>query len=197
MTNLWRHKRIDNKLSILLGWHKKEDILHDKKLSNISFHFALSRFGGTIQYNNLDLEDTMARRSSKTLTEVELEFMQIIWKHGEVSTEDIRNSLARKERILSDGAIRRVLAILMDKGYLERRRMGIGFYYSAKVKKKIAFKQIFQDLLNRAFDGSGSLMVAALLDSLDVKNGEIEEIRRLIEEKERTEIISSNDVTGS
>ena len=130
-------------------------------------------------------EDTMARRTSKTLTEVELEFMQIIWEHEEVSTENVRNSLAQKERKLSDGAIRRVLAILMDKGYLERRREGIGFYYSAKVKKKHAYNTIFQDLLTRAFDGSGSLMVAALLDSLDVKNGEMDEIRRLIEEKER------------
>jgi len=126
----------------------------------------------------------MARRSSKTLTEVELEFMQIVWEHSEVSTETIQNALAEKGRHLSDGAIRRVLAILMEKGYLGRRRDGIGFYYHAKVGKEHAYRDMFQDLLHRAFDGSGSLMVAALLDSLEVSNGEMREIRRLIEERE-------------
>lgn len=126
----------------------------------------------------------MARRSSKTLTEVELEFMQIVWEHGEVSTETIRSALAEKERRLSDGAIRRVLAILMEKGYLGRRRDGICFYYRAKVVKENAYRDMFQDLLRRAFDGSGSLMVAALLDSLEVSNGEMREIHRLIEERE-------------
>ena len=127
----------------------------------------------------------MARRKSPTLTEVELEFMQIVWNLEEVTTEDVQNTLAEKGRNLTDGAIRRVLAILMEKGYLERRRQGIGFYYKAKVQKDSAYGSIFRDLLNRAFGGSGSLMIASFLDTVDIKRDEMDQIKRLIEERER------------
>ena len=78
----------------------------------------------------------MARRKSPTFTEVELEFMQIIWAHGEVSTEDIQIALREQGRDLSDGSIRKILSILMNKGHLNRRRVGRGFIYRAKKQKK-------------------------------------------------------------
>ena len=127
----------------------------------------------------------MARRKSSTFTEVELEFMNIIWEHGEVSTEDIQKSLEENDRYLTDGSIRKILSILMTKGHLERRKMGRRFYYKAKVEETLAHKNIIQDILKRAFAGSAPLMVAALLGSRGVKKGDIEEIKRLIAEYER------------
>jgi len=41
------------------------------------------------------------------------------------------------------------------------------------------------DLLKRAFDGSAALLATSLLDSREVRKGDIEEIRRLIAEHER------------
>ena len=129
----------------------------------------------------------MARRKSQTLTEVELEFMQIVWAHDEVTTEDVQNALAERDRHISDGAIRRILAILMEKGFLSRRREGLAFKYRANIQEKQAHSKIFHDMLTRAFGGSGSLMLAAFLDSVDVTNDEFEEIKRLIEKRERRE----------
>ena len=60
----------------------------------------------------------MARRRSRILTEVELEFMQVIWSRGKVTTEDVRNALRHEGRHLSDGSIRKVLSILVKKGYV-------------------------------------------------------------------------------
>ena len=126
----------------------------------------------------------MARRKSPTFTEVELEFMHVIWNRGEVSTEDIQNALREQGRELSDGSIRKILSILMRKGHLLRRRVGRGFLYLAKEKKHQSHRNIVQDILKRAFEGSPSLMVAALLDSKDVSKSDIEEIKRLIKEHE-------------
>ncbi|MCE5251714.1 BlaI/MecI/CopY family transcriptional regulator, partial [bacterium] len=80
----------------------------------------------------------MPGRKSSTFTEVELEFMQIIWASGEVSTEDVQTTLRERGRELSDGAIRKILSILMTKGHLSRRRSGKSFYYRAKVHKEQA-----------------------------------------------------------
>ena len=122
----------------------------------------------------------MARRKSPTFTEVELEFMHIIWERGEVSTEAMQNDLEEKERSLSDGSIRKILSILMAKGHLVRRRSGRSFYYKPTLQKNQAQKTMVQDLLKRAFDGSVSHMVAALFDSRDIKKGDIEEVKKLI-----------------
>ena len=54
----------------------------------------------------------MARRKTRTLTEVELEFMQVVWQLGECGTEDVRGVLRAQGRDLSDGSVRKVLSIL-------------------------------------------------------------------------------------
>ena len=127
----------------------------------------------------------MARRKTRILTEVELEFMQVIWEAGHVTTEDVLNALHRKGRDLADGSVRKVLSILEAKGYVERRQEGRGFVYWARVPKSQASKGMVLDLVRRAFDGSAALMVAALMDTHAVTREELEEIKRLIDRREQ------------
>ena len=130
----------------------------------------------------------MPRRKSRTLTEVELEFMQVVWDLEEVTTSDVQKRLARKGRKLSDGAIRKILSILVTKGYLSRRLAGTGksFCYWADVPQDQATKHMLVDLVDRAFRGSGLLMVAALLDSRKVSRADIKKIKQLIAKQEKT-----------
>ena len=127
----------------------------------------------------------MARRKTRTLTEVELEFMQIIWELGEVTTEDVLERLRRSGRRITDGSIRKVLSILGAKGYLSRRAEGRGFRYRAVVRKEKANRSLLADLVKRAFDGSASLMVAALLDDRQISKADIARIKQLIAEREK------------
>jgi hypothetical protein len=56
----------------------------------------------------------MARRKTRTLTEVELEFMQAVWAADrEVTTEDVLDALRRQGRELAGGSVRKVLSILL------------------------------------------------------------------------------------
>ncbi len=127
----------------------------------------------------------MARRKSRTLTEVELEFMQVIWPRGEVTVEDIQDALREDGRHLSGGSIRKILSILIKKGYASRRRGGRGHTYKARVPEDKATRSMVLDLLKRAFDGSAAMMVATLLDAKAVRTGDIERIKALIAERER------------
>lgn len=129
----------------------------------------------------------MARRRSRTLTEVELEFMQVVWSAGEVSSEHVVEALRRQGRDLTGGSVRKMLSILVDKGYLTRRRTGQNFLYKAKVGREQATGRMVTDLLKRAFGGKASLMVAALMDSRAVRDGDIDEIKRLIAQHETEE----------
>ena len=122
----------------------------------------------------------MARRKTRTLTEVELEFMQAIWAAGAITSEGVQEALRRQGRDLTGGSVRKMLGILSEKGYLNRRREGQGFLYSAAVDKEQATRNMVTDLLKRAFGGRAALMVAAMLESQEIHDGDVAEIKRLI-----------------
>ena len=127
----------------------------------------------------------MARRKASTYTEVELEFMHVVWESGEVGTEEVQRVLRRSGRELSDGSIRKVLSILVKKGHLTRRKAGRSFLYKAKIPQKKANIKMVQDLLKRGFRGSPSLMMAALLESRTVNKRDMKRIQQLIAKYER------------
>lgn len=126
----------------------------------------------------------MARRKSRTLTEVELEFMQEIWRVGEVTTDDVVDALRRRGRKLTDGSVRKVLSILQAKGYVSRRPLGRAFIYWATVPQAQASRSMVMDLVERVFDGSAALMVAALVEGASVSDEELARIKRLIDRRE-------------
>lgn len=127
----------------------------------------------------------MARRKASTYTEVELEFMHVVWESGEVGTEEVQRVLRRSGRELSDGSVRKVLSILVKKGHLTRRKAGRSFLYKAKIPQKKANIKMVQDLLKRGFRGSPSLMMAALLESRTVSKRDMKRIQQLIAKYER------------
>ena len=129
----------------------------------------------------------MGRRKSSTFTEVELEFMQVIWAAGEVTTDHVLEVLKGRGRNLSDGSIRKVLSILLKKGHLTRRREGRAFLYKPKVREGQANRKMVQDLVKRAFGGSTALMVAALFDSNPLNERDLKDIKRLIAKHEKEE----------
>ncbi len=122
----------------------------------------------------------MARRKSRTFTEVELEFMQVLWGAGEATPDDIQAELAAKGHPLTGGSIRNVLTIMKKKGHIDRRKRGKTYLYKAKVHEEQGKKSVVQDILSRVFGGSESMMVAALLKNRDINRKELEEIERLI-----------------
>lgn len=129
----------------------------------------------------------MSRQKSRGFTQVELEFMHVIWKLGEATPDDLGTALSKQGRHISVGSIRNMLGIMIQKGYIIRRKKGKAFYYRAKIHKDQARKTMIQDLLVDAFDGSESLVVAALLDRSDIREEELEEIKRIIADSGRKE----------
>jgi len=130
----------------------------------------------------------MARRKTRTFTEVELEFMQIIWELGTATPDDIQNALSNKGRKLTGGSIRNVLAIMGEKGYVTRKKRGKTYLWRAKIHKEQAQRSMVEHLLSSAFEGSESLLVSSILNNRDIHNEEIKEIEHLIaNRKQRTE----------
>lgn len=127
----------------------------------------------------------MARRPTKTLTELELEIMNILWERGDATVEDLVDGFAAQGKALADSSFRTMLQILREKGYVTRRRRGRGFVYRPAVPEEDAKRSILRDVINRAFDGSASNLVAALVKQGMVGRDDLAEARRLIEQHEK------------
>ncbi|MCE5248627.1 BlaI/MecI/CopY family transcriptional regulator [bacterium] len=127
----------------------------------------------------------MARRAAGTLTEVELEFMQMLWSLKQAAPEDMQNALLEKGRELTGGSVRKMLLILMKKGYVQRIREGKKYVYSAQVPQEQAKRSMLNELMDRAFGGSASILVATLLKSSSVPEDDIVKIERLIAEHKK------------
>lgn len=111
--------------------------------------------------------------------------MRLVWGAEEVSVEDIEYALDESGRPLSQQSIRTMLAILRDKGYVKRRRLGRGYAYREAVKAEQAEKKILKDLIDRLYDGSASSLIATLVNQGMVSKEDLSEARRLIRKRER------------
>ena len=107
----------------------------------------------------------MARRKSPTLTDLELVIMQHIWREDETTVDALVAALAEDQRPLTPQSIRTMLAILGDKGYVARRRLGRGHAYRAAVPPEQAEKRILNDVVDRVFSGSASSLPRSLSSS--------------------------------
>ena len=71
---------------------------------------------------------------------------------------------------------------------MKRKKLGKKYVYSAKIQKDQANRSMIHYLLDRAFGGSPSLMVAALLDTKPIPAEDVEKIERLIAEHKKEAI---------
>ena len=127
----------------------------------------------------------MARRKSRTLTELELEIMHVVWDEKEVSSEVVASTLREKGQPLAPPSVRTMLGILQEKGYVSRRREGRGYVYSALVSANEARKSFLEDLMGRVFEGSPLTLLASLLGSGMVSKRDIQKVKQLIRKHER------------
>ena len=126
----------------------------------------------------------MSRRKSRTLTELELEIMQTIWRLGEASVEQLHEVFRESGKPLARPSIRTMLKILQQKKYLTRNQEGRGYVYHPEVSAREAHRSFLSDLLERAFDGSATSMVATLLHGGMISNGDLKEVKQLIRQHE-------------
>lgn len=120
----------------------------------------------------------------KLLTEVELELMTVLWRLGEGSVNDVMAELP-KERDLAYTSISTILRILEQKKIVITRKEGRGHIYIPAIAKADYEAKTLKHVVDKVFDGEPVAMVGALvrhlLDSGDVGDHELAEIKALLE----------------
>lgn len=111
-------------------------------------------------------------------TQGELEVMRILWAHGELKPAEIQGRFPRK---ITNSTLRSYLAILLDKGHLDRRRVGKAYHYRTKTRRDSAFRTMLRDLTRVCCDGSVDVLICHLIRSEKLSEEDLLELKRLSE----------------
>lgn len=116
----------------------------------------------------------------KSLTEVELELMTILWRLEEGSVNDILAELP-KARKLAYTSVSTMMRILEQKKVISSRKEGRGHVYFPKLKKSDYEASSVKNLVSKVFEGAPVALVRQLLNTEKLSSEELQEIRKLLD----------------
>ena len=116
-----------------------------------------------------------------TLTKLELDLMQVIWRRGESTVGEVQEAL---EQQLAYTTVQTMLNILERKKKLKRERQGRAFVYSAVVSEQKALSHALRDLIDRMFGGSSEELVMSLVKSRQLNAKKLAKLAKRLEEGE-------------
>lgn len=112
------------------------------------------------------------------ITDSEVEVLRVLWKAGqELPLADIRKTL-EEESDWETSTIKTLLRRLCEKGVVESTKREV-FYYKPLVSEKEYNEYTTQSLIDRLYSGSAKSLVATLLGSKKLNDGDIEELRNM------------------
>jgi predicted transcriptional regulator len=124
-----------------------------------------------------------AAPTERGLSPAQLEVMEVVWQRGEVGVADVWKTLGER-RGIARNTVQTTLARLHERGWLRAREEGNAFVYTAARPRQSALSRLVEGLVDTAFGGSLSGLVAAVVESRALPADEVARLRRIIDEAE-------------
>ncbi|NRB18975.1 MAG: BlaI/MecI/CopY family transcriptional regulator [Rhodobacteraceae bacterium] len=122
------------------------------------------------------------KQDNTLLTEVELEFMTVVWATGGGTVRDLLAELNKlQERAYTSVAT--VLKIMEQKGFLSSERLDRSLVYRPAVPKAEYQKTTLKNLSSKLFNDTPAALVARLVEDEEVTNEMLVEMRALLTER--------------
>jgi predicted transcriptional regulator len=118
----------------------------------------------------------------KGLSDLEHQLMEILWKNGPGTAEQIREALAPR-RALKDSTVRTVLLRLQKKGYVDHKIQGKAFVYSGIEKPRNVAVRAVRQILDRFCDGSLEQLLVGLVENEVVDRAELQQLAQKLAQK--------------
>ena len=127
----------------------------------------------------------MTKNKKNKLTPVEWEIMETIWQLG--GSPSVREIL---EQAFPKGkkaytTVQTIVRILEQKGFLSSEKIGLVNFYTPTKSREEMVKVETATLVSRIFHGSAPALANYLIDSQDLSFDEIQEIKKLLAQKEK------------
>lgn len=130
----------------------------------------------------------MSRKKKNQLSPANLEIMKIVWDKEKVIIGEVFEAVNEgRAAPVRRTTVQVQMNRLIEYGWLQRRKAGRSYVYSAAAGRQKTRKDILEDINKRVFGGSRAEMVRCLLEDGQVSDEELKALRNLIhtlEEKE-------------
>ncbi|MFQ5916931.1 MAG: BlaI/MecI/CopY family transcriptional regulator [Candidatus Binatia bacterium] len=127
------------------------------------------------------------RQGKKELSPAEWEIMNVIWQETKAVTvrSVVEKAYPKSEKAYT--TVQTIMNILTEKGFLARRKKNRLNYYQPTVTRNATLRNSLSRMSKRMFRGSMGTMASFLIDSARLSPEELEELRRILDEKSRGE----------
>ena len=120
-----------------------------------------------------------------TLSDFELEVMQLLWQQGESTAPAIHKIIAKK-RAVACSTVKTIIDRLEKKNAIERsRKEGRTIYFSPLIEKKQLRLPLIKDFINRVFLGNSKPLVAHILEEEKLTLEDIEYLESVLKERKK------------
>ena len=118
-------------------------------------------------------------------TAAELEILRVLWSRGPSTVREVHESLQEKKS-LGYTSVLKFLQIMITKGTVRRNETHRAHVYEACLPAEQTKRQLAGDMLQRVFEGSASQLMMHALAGRKASPEEIQELRRILDEYERS-----------
>ena len=118
-------------------------------------------------------------------TTSELEILHVLWSKGPSTVREVLDSLNEKKDMGYTGVLK-LLQIMTAKGMVRRDESQRAHVYEACRPAEQTKRQLASDMLQRVFEGSASQLMMHALAGRRASPEEIDELRRVLDEHERS-----------
>lgn len=126
----------------------------------------------------------MAPRPPVRPTNAELAILSVLWRRGPSTVRDVHQTLREgREQAVGYTTILKLLQIMTEKKLVHRDTRSRTHVYSAAVTEATTRGHLLSDLVERAFGGSSLALVLQALSTTRATPAELEQIRRLLDER--------------
>jgi len=116
-----------------------------------------------------------------SLTPAQREIMEIVWASGEASVADVRKAIGANRNVARN-TVQTMMGRLEERGWLTHRQDGRTFMYRAATPREESVGRKVREVVETLCGGSPETLVAALLNYRGLRPGELERIRKMLEE---------------
>ena len=126
----------------------------------------------------------MPRKPSQTLTEAELRIMQVLWRKGPGTVQQILDAIVDAvpgEPALAYNSVLTIIRILERKGYVAHQKDGRAHVYEPLVEQQEASRSEISRLVSRFFRNSHEDLILNILEDRGIDPAELERLRKMLE----------------
>lgn len=120
-------------------------------------------------------------------TDLELAILRVLWQHGSISVREVLKQLNQERKAKAEAGyttVLKMLQIMTEKGLVKRDDSQRPQVYSGRLTQEQTQRQLVNDLLARAFDGSAKRLVMQALAAKEASDEDLAQIEQLLDKLE-------------